>query len=78
MVQTSSSVGFLSISIYKFYRILNENFFSILFGKNASLMLLLKQKRKIIHFEKISLKRSDLLLTEQNETLKISGQSFCS
>ena len=32
-------------------------------------MLLLKWKRKIIYFEK-EVKRSDLLLTEKNETLK--------
>ena len=41
-------------------------------------MLLLKWKRKIIYFEKEVVKRSDLLLTEQKETLKVSGQSFWS
>ena len=39
---------------------------------------MLKWKRKINDFEKEVVKRSDLLLTQQNETLQISGQSLCS
>ena len=50
----SSGAGILSISIYRFDRILNENFLSILFGKKARLMLLLRQKKKLF-----ILKRSD-------------------
>ena len=74
MIRVSSVVR---ISIYKFCRILNENFFSILFGKRLVLCYC-KWKRKIIYFENEVIKKSDLLLTGQNETLKISGQSFCS